>query len=162
MQQGTGRPMKIAHFSDVHVQLPDWRTRPLRELGPLRALATVELWKGRGKLYDEAADKVSHLARDVQRLGFDHAVCTGDLTQLGHPEEFALARRALGPLAADQERFTALPGNHDRYLYRGERLFERHFPEQARSDLAGPLRVRLLGEQAALIALPTAALVSWP
>jgi 3',5'-cyclic AMP phosphodiesterase CpdA len=155
--------MRIAHFSDVHVQLPDWRTRPLRELGPLRALATIELWKGRGRLYDEAAARLAGLAAEVQRLGFDHAVCTGDLTQLGHPEEFALARRSLGPLASDAARFTALPGNHDRYPFRmGEQLFERHFPEQERSDLPGPLRVRLLGEQVALIVLPTAARVSWP
>ena len=46
--------MKLVHFSDAHVQLPGWRERPLDELGPLRALASVELWKGRGKLFDDA------------------------------------------------------------------------------------------------------------
>src|SRR3989442_15502398 len=147
--------MKLIHFSDVHVQLRDWRRRRLRELGPLRALATVELWKGRGREYDGAEEALRALSRTAAAA--DHAVCTGDLTQLGHPEEFAAARSALAPLAGDADRFTVFPGNHDRYPWRGavSRLFEEHFPEQSRSDLPGPLRVRLVGE-AALVLLDSA------
>ena len=152
--------MKLLHFSDLHVQLPDWRTRPLRQLGALRALATVELWKGRGKAYDDAADKLAAIARDADDLRADHCICTGDLTQLGMAEEFALARRALGPLAGDAERFTAIAGNHDRY-HPGLPHFEEHFPEQDRSDLPGALRVRLLGE-VALICLESPPSPSWP
>jgi len=153
--------MKLFHFSDVHVQLRDWRRRPLRELGPLRALATVELWKGRGRHYDAAEETLRALARSAATA--DHALCTGDLTQLGHPEEFAAARAALGPLCADAGRFTVFPGNHDRYPWRGKpsRLFEDHFPEQDRSDLPGPVRVRLLGE-AALVLLDSAGPLCWP
>lgn len=151
--------VKLLHFSDVHVQLPDWRTRSLRDLGPLRAVATVELWKGRGRDFDDAADKLAAIAGDAGRLGA-HAVFTGDLTQLGHEDEFALARRALGPLAADG-RLTAIPGNHDRFPRRGARLFEQGFPEQARSDLDGPVRVRLL-DGVALVAIETATIPSWP
>jgi 3',5'-cyclic AMP phosphodiesterase CpdA len=153
--------MKLVHFSDVHVQLRGWRRRSLRELGPLRALATVELWKGRGREYDGAEGALRTIGRAAAAA--DHAVCTGDLTQLGHPEEFAAARDALGALAADAARFTAFPGNHDRYPWRGapSRFFEEHFPEQARSDLPGPLRVRLLGD-AAMIILDSAGAVSWP
>src|SRR5919197_1192414 len=105
--------MKLVHFSDVHVQLSDWRKRTLRELGPLRALATVELWKGRGRQYDDAAVKLRALARVASTA--DHAVCTGDLTQLGHAEEFAATREALDALANNASRFTTFPGNHDRY-----------------------------------------------
>jgi len=153
--------MKLVHFSDVHVQLRGWRRRPLRELGPLRALATAELWKGRGRQYDGAEQTLRALARTAASA--DHAVCTGDLTQLGHPEEFAAAREALGNLAADGSRFTTFPGNHDRYPWNGapSRLFEQHFPEQTRSDLPGPLRVRLLGE-VALIVVDSAGPISWP
>jgi len=153
--------MKLVHFSDVHVQLRDWRRRRLRELGPLRALATVELWKGRGRQYDQAEEALRAVARAASRA--DHAVCSGDLTQLGHPEEFAAARGALGALAGETDRFTVLPGNHDRYPWRGRpsRLFEEHFPEHARSDLAGPLRVRLLGE-AAIVVLDSAGPLCWP
>ncbi|HYV64646.1 MAG TPA: metallophosphoesterase [Myxococcales bacterium] len=153
--------MKLVHFSDVHVQLRDWRHRRLRELGPLRALATVELWKGRGREYDRAEETLRALAGAARAA--DHAVCTGDLTQLGHPEEFAAARAALGPLAADAGRFTTFPGNHDRYPWQGapSRLFEDHFPEQSRTDLPGPLRVRILGE-AALVVVDSAGPLCWP
>jgi len=153
--------MKLVHFSDVHVQLRGWRRRPLRELGPLRALATVELWKGRGSQYDAAEEALRALARVAAEA--DHAVCTGDLTQLGHPEEFAAARAALGALAGDAGRLTVFPGNHDRYPWRGaaSRLFEDHFPEHARSDLPGPLRVRVLGE-AAIVVLDSAGPLCWP
>ena len=153
--------MKLVHFSDVHVQLAGWRKRRLRDLGALRALATVELWKGRGREYDGAEDRLRALARIAARA--DHAICTGDLTQLGHPEEFAAARAALGDLAADAERFTTFPGNHDRYPWRGvaSRLFEEHFPEQARSDLPGPLRIRRVGD-AAIVLLDSAGPLCWP
>ena len=152
--------MRLLHFSDVHVQLPDWRTRSFRDLGPLRSVATGELWRGRGKDFDDAAGKVVHWARTADALGA-HAVLTGDLTQLGHPDEFALARRSLGPLAADPSRLTTLPGNHDRFYADNPHLFEEHFPEQAKSDLPGPIRVRLL-DGVALIVLETATVPSWP
>jgi len=153
--------MKLVHFSDTHVQLPGWRERPLDELGPLRALASVELWKGRGKLFDDAEEKLRRIARIGGEA--DHAVCTGDLTQLGHAEEFARAREALGALANDASRFTTLAGNHDRYPWQGapSRLFEEHFPEQQHTDLPSPLRVRIVGD-AALIAIDTVGRLAWP
>jgi len=104
--------MRLLHFSDPHIQLPRWRERKLRELGPLRALASVELWKGRGALYDDALDVLRQIVRDAEKLRADHVICTGDLTQLGMEEEFALAREALAPLG---ERLVCIPGNHDRY-----------------------------------------------
>jgi len=153
--------MKLVHLSDPHAQLPRWRERKLRDLGPLRALATVELWKGRGKDYDEAAESLRALS---QRAAFaDHLVVTGDLTQLGEEEEFALARAALEPLASDPARFTALPGNHDRFPLRDfspNRLFEKHFPEQVHEPSA--LRVKLVGDELALVVLDSAGEVSWP
>jgi 3',5'-cyclic AMP phosphodiesterase CpdA len=153
--------MKLVHFSDVHVQLHDWRTRSVRELGPLRAVATIELWKGRGGEYDAAAAALRELARIASET--DHAICTGDLTQLGHPEEFAAAREALGALAGDAERFTVFPGNHDRYPWRGRPspFFEEYFPEHSRTDACTPLRVRLVGD-AALVIVDSAGPLCWP
>ena len=118
--------IRVLHFSDPHVQLPRWRERSLRELGPLRALATVELWKGRGRDYDDAFDKLKLIVRDARDVDF--AVCTGDLTQLGMEEEFALARDALRPLG---DRLVCIHGNHDRYPigFAGlNRLYEAYFP----------------------------------
>lgn len=141
--------MKLVHFSDVHVQLPRWRERSLGELGPLRALATVELWKGRGREYDRALDAL----RRIAALEADHFVCTGDLTQLGHPEEFALAREALAPLRG---KLTLIHGNHDRYPIAGKpnRLFEENFGVQP--------EVTLLGDDLALISVDSCGDISWP
>ena len=140
--------MKLVHFSDVHVQLPRWRERSLRELGPLRALATVELWKGRGKDYDGAVDAL----RRIAALEADHFVCTGDLTQLGHPEEFALAREALAPI---RDRLTLFHGNHDRYPIGGmpNRLFEESFGVQPEVKVLPGL---------ALISVDSCGEVCWP
>lgn len=119
--------MRVLHFSDPHVQLPRWRERSLRELGLLRAVASVELWKGRGAEFDDALEKLRLIVRDADRLRADFVVCTGDLTQLGMEEEFALAAEALRPLGS---RLVCIPGNHDRYPQDGKRsrLYELYFP----------------------------------
>ena len=125
--------MRILHFSDPHVQLPGWRQRRLRELGPLRSLATVELWKGRGRDYDDALAVLGQIVRDADKLRADLVVCTGDLTQLAMEEEFALAREALRPLG---DRLVCIPGNHDRYPLAGapNRLYETYFPPRPLPD----------------------------
>ena len=126
--------IRILHFSDPHVQLPRWRERPLRELGPLRALATVELWKGRGRDYDEAFEKLKAIVRDADALKADLVACTGDLTQLAMEEEFALARDALAPLG---DRLVCIHGNHDRYPIGAgapNRLYEQYFPPRPLPD----------------------------
>ena len=155
--------LRLLHFSDPHVQLRDWRTRSFRALGPLRAVATAELWKGRGARFDGAADRVRALAALAN--GFDHAVCTGDLTQLCTQEEFALAREALEPLASDPARVTCIPGNHDRYPdgLGAQRWYEERFPEHGQSDL-GPevLRTRLVGEELALVVVDSTGPLAWP
>lgn len=141
--------MKLLHVSDVHLQLPAWRKRGLRELGPLRALATVELWKGRGKLYDDASDTLRRLLATPA----DHVICTGDFTQLGHDEEFALAAEVF---AGVRDRLIAIPGNHDRYPLAGRpsRLYEQHFGEVE--------PVRLLGEDVAVLTVDSCGALCWP
>ena len=136
--------MRILHFSDPHVQLPRWRERPLRDFGVLRAIATAELWKGRGRDYDDALVKLRQIARDADTLRADLVVCTGDLTQLAMEEEFALARDALAPLGG---RLVSIPGNHDRYPLGGRpnELYETYFPPRplppgiAAVDSCGPV-----------------------
>jgi 3',5'-cyclic AMP phosphodiesterase CpdA len=125
--------VRILHFSDPHVQLPRWRERSLRELGPLRALATVELWKGRGRDYDGALEVLHRIIRGADAHRADLVVCTGDLTQLAMEEEFALARDAVAPLG---DRFVTIAGNHDRYPVAGapNKLFEQCFPPRTLPD----------------------------
>src|SRR5206468_2212393 len=123
-------------------------------LGALRSLATVELWKGRGRLYEEAAEKLRAIVRDADALKADHCILTGDLTQLALEEEFAIAREALQPL---KDRLTVIPGNHDRYpLGRGpNRLYETYFPEAS-------LAPRALADDTALIPVDTVGELAWP
>ena len=139
--------MRILHFSDPHVQLPRWRERALRELGPLRSLASVELWKGRGRDYDGALEALRQIVRDADTLRADLVVCTGDLTQLAMEEEFALAQQALAPLAG---RLLCIPGNHDRYPLGGRpnRLYESYFPPRPLPD--------------GVVALDSCGAICWP
>jgi 3',5'-cyclic AMP phosphodiesterase CpdA len=125
--------VRILHFSDPHVQLPEWRKRPLRELGPLRSVATIELWKGRGRDYENALQTVRQIVRDADTLRADLVACTGDLTQLAMEEEFALAQDALAPL---KERLVCIAGNHDRYPLAGRpnELYESYFPPRPLPD----------------------------
>ena len=125
--------MRILHFSDPHIQLPGWRQRPLRELGPLRAIASAELWKGRGRDFDDALAVLHQIVRDADALRADLVVCTGDLTQLAMEEEFALAQEALLPLG---DRLVCIHGNHDRYPMNGKpnRLYEAYFPPRPLPD----------------------------
>jgi 3',5'-cyclic AMP phosphodiesterase CpdA len=156
------RCVRLLHVSDPHVQLRDWRTRPLRALGPLRTIATVELWKGRGRVFDGAEAALARWARSFG--AYDHVLLTGDLSQLGLKEELQLARAALGTFAGDPQRLTLLPGNHDRYPWRGraQRWFEEVFPEHQGGDSTfGPVRLLLRGE-VALVVVDSSLPVSWP
>jgi 3',5'-cyclic AMP phosphodiesterase CpdA len=143
--------MRVLHFSDPHVQIPRWRERKLRDLGPLRAIASAELWRGRGKAYEGALETMRAIVRDADRLRADWVICTGDLTQLAMEEEFALAREALEPL---WPRLTCIAGNHDRYPFDDgstNRLYEKYFSAQP----APP------GELS-IVALDSCGAVSWP
>jgi 3',5'-cyclic AMP phosphodiesterase CpdA len=119
--------MRVLHFSDPHVQLPNWRKRKLREFGPLRAIASAELWRGRGRNYDDALEVLRQIVRDADKLRADWVICTGDLTQLAMEEEFALAREVLEPI---WNRLSCIAGNHDRYPFDDgatNRLYEQYF-----------------------------------
>lgn|SRR5471030_127080 len=143
--------MRVLHFSDPHVQLPRWRQRKLRELGPLRAIASAELWRGRGRNYDDALEVLRAIVRDADRLRADHVICTGDLTQLAMEEEFALAREALQPIWS---RLTCIAGNHDRYPFDDgsvNELYEQYFSQAARPP-----------DELSIFALDSCGPVCWP
>lgn len=55
------------------------------------------------------------LVKDLQDQAPDHTVVTGDLTQIGLPEEFIQARDWLHGLG-DAGAVTVIPGNHDQYV----------------------------------------------
>jgi 3',5'-cyclic AMP phosphodiesterase CpdA len=126
--------MKIAHFSDLHLLaldgVPPWRFLNKRMTG----LANLRL--KRASIH--RPEYVRAVAREIARIGIDHVVITGDLTNLALEQEFDLALRVVErDLGLDISRVTVVPGNHDLYT-RGAlraRRFEHYFAPWLASDL---------------------------
>ncbi|MCG5245739.1 metallophosphoesterase family protein [Methylorubrum extorquens] len=102
---------RLAHLTDPHVgPLPRPR---LRQLLSKRAAGYVNWRRGRSRHHD--MDLLGALIADLHGQGVDHVACTGDLCNLGLPDEWESARvflEALGPA----DRVSFVPGNHDAYV----------------------------------------------
>ena len=100
----------LAHLSDAHIgPLPRPRARDL--LG--KRLTGFVNWRRRGKLHDMAV--LADIVADLKAQAPDHVAMTGDILNLGLPEEFPFARAWLRTLGTtDQVSF--VPGNHDAYV----------------------------------------------
>lgn len=123
----------IAHFSDLHL-LSLKGVRPLDLLNK-RITGAANLLFNRGGQY--SIDVARALIRDVNALGVDHVVVSGDLSNLSLPAELALAREVLGELDLPASRVTVVPGNHDCYTPGAARqeLFETHLGAFLRGDV---------------------------
>lgn len=126
--------MRIAHLSDLHLLSLDGAV-PFRLLNK-RLTGYLNLRFHRTSVHKPFAVKAA--AREIRRLGIDHVVITGDVSNLALEREFdlvsALLEEDLG-LAPDQ--VSLVPGNHDMYThgaYRAQR-FSRHFQRYLASDL---------------------------
>jgi 3',5'-cyclic AMP phosphodiesterase CpdA len=156
-------PMRIAHFSDLHLLSLDGI--PLRRFLNKRLTGWANLRLKRGHVH--RASHVRAIAREIANAGVDHVVVTGDLTNLALEDEFELARDVLvEDLGIDPARVTVLPGNHDVYT-RGSmtsRRFESYFADWLESDLpelavdtpGGRFPVVKLRGAAAIVALSSA------
>jgi 3',5'-cyclic AMP phosphodiesterase CpdA len=69
----------------------------------------------RGRKYVHRREILDLLTRDIVEQKPDHIAVTGDLVNLGLPEEFARAAEWLHHLGPPT-RVTAIPGNHDAYV----------------------------------------------
>jgi Icc protein len=101
---------RIAHLSDAHVLDPrpsrtrsGWsmRTRFLSFGRPLDAM-------GRRR-------KLGRALECAKRVGANHVVVSGDLTEVGAPGEYETLAEVLHESGIAPERFTLVPGNHDLY-----------------------------------------------
>jgi 3',5'-cyclic AMP phosphodiesterase CpdA len=101
----------LAHLSDIHLSpLPRVRRR---ELMSKRMLGYVNWHRGRKYVHRrEILDLITH---DIVERRPDHIAVTGDLVNLGLPEEFLRAADWLHQLGPP-DRVTAIPGNHDAYV----------------------------------------------
>lgn len=106
-----GDSFVLAHFSDPHLaHIEHIKTSELfnkRLLGYLK-------WKLK-RQGEQSDELLTILNKDLQRTKPDHIAITGDLTQLGLPIEFAIARDWLQTLGS-AKRVTIIPGNHDTYI----------------------------------------------
>lgn len=116
--------MKLAHFSDIHVT-----HFPLSGAFALKRLAAVTSFSlaGRGKHFEGSDQRIAALLAHVESQNVDHALCTGDLTGVATERELERAAELFGDRLRQPERYTVIPGNHDRYVTSAKGLFEKHF-----------------------------------
>jgi 3',5'-cyclic AMP phosphodiesterase CpdA len=101
----------LAHLSDPHLS-PMPRPK-LRDLMGKRAVGYFNWRTNRG--VHHSPDYLSTLVNDMKQRGFDHLAVTGDLVNLGLPDEYGLAQRFLQSLGPG-DRVSMVPGNHDAYV----------------------------------------------
>lgn len=122
----------LAHLSDIHLSpVPHAKRRHL--LGK-RILGYVN-WH-RGRKYVHRREILDLLTRDLLERGPDHIAVTGDLVNLGLPEEFLRAAEWLHHLGPPDE-VTAIPGNHDAYVRLHPDKSTRHWQPFMRANEAG-------------------------
>lgn len=100
----------LAHLSDVHLApLPSF---PPRHWNVKRALGYLNWLKKRRAAHLRPTLDV--LVADMQRQAPNHIAVTGDLINIGLPNEYVAAAQWLQGLGAP-DRVTVVPGNHDIY-----------------------------------------------
>jgi 3',5'-cyclic AMP phosphodiesterase CpdA len=122
--------MRLAHCSDLHLLSHDG-ARWL-DLANKRWIGAMNLLSNRSRHYHvEAFDD---MVADLNAVGVDHVLCTGDVTNLALRQEFAFARGKFDQLACGSRDITVIPGNHDAYVAEGVPLFAEMFGELATTD----------------------------
>ena len=154
--QAVSNPFILMHISDLHFhRLPRHPSAYLSK----RALGALNLLLRRGREFP--LERARGLVKRLEQVSWHHLVISGDLTQLGTPAEFALAREVLAPLLArGPEQVTVIPGNHDKYVAEkeGQSAFEAYFGEFSPAASAPP---RLLGGNWWLAAWDSAQPAPW-
>jgi len=122
----------LAHLSDVHLSpLPRAKRRDLLSK---RLLGYVN-WH-RGRKFVHRREILDLLTRDLIERSPDHIAVTGDLINLGLPEEYLRAADWLHHLGPPRD-VTAIPGNHDAYVRLHPDTSTRHWHPYMTSNEAG-------------------------
>jgi 3',5'-cyclic AMP phosphodiesterase CpdA len=126
----------LAHLSDIHLS-----PMPRAKRGDLmgkRMLGYVNWHRGRKLVHRR--DVLDVLTRDLIERKPDHIAVTGDLVNLGLPEEFLRAAEWLHHLGPPTQ-VTAIPGNHDAYVRLHPESGTRHWQPYMQANAAGELLV---------------------
>lgn len=122
--------MKLAHCSDLHLLSHDG-TRWL-DLANKRWIGAFNLLSHRSRHYH--VDAFDDMVADMNAVGVDHVLCTGDVTNLALRKEFEFARGKFDKLALGPTGVTVVPGNHDAYVAEGVGLFSELFAPFSTTD----------------------------
>ena len=102
---------RLAHLTDPHVgPLPRPR---LRQLLGKRITGYVNWSRGRKASHD--MELLGQLVTDLRDQNPDHIACTGDICNIGLPNEWPTSRVFLEGLGSS-EAVSFVPGNHDAYV----------------------------------------------
>jgi len=122
--------VRLAHCSDLHLLSHDGAG--LMKLANKRWIGAANLLTNRSRHYHVAA--FEQMIADLNELGIEHVLCTGDVTNLALEQEFNFARGLFDRLALGPHGVTVIPGNHDAYVAEGVGLFGTIFEPYHRSD----------------------------
>jgi len=158
----------IAHLSDVH-------------LGPIAGFSP-RYWSAKrllgylnwlsGRRHAHRRDVLERILADLRAQAPDHVAITGDLVNIGLPQELAAATGWLERLGPAQ-RVSVVPGNHDIYARAGRDPGTQRWARYMASDAEGRAYapagaqfpfVRILGRVALVgvnSAVPTPPLIAW-
>ncbi len=126
----------LAHLSDIHLSpLPRARRSDLMSK---RIMGYVN-WH-RGRKYVHRREVLDLVTRDLIERKPDHIAVTGDLVNLGLPEEFLRAAEWLHHLGPPSD-VTAIPGNHDAYVRLHPEAGTGHWKPYMQSNEAGEIIV---------------------
>jgi len=150
----TPPPITIAHLTDVHLG-------PIAGFSPrywnLKRATGYYNWM-RHRRYAYQRDVLDRIVADMLEQRPDHIAVTGDLANIGLPQEHinALAwLETLGP----PERVSVIPGNHDIYSRVGRDPGTRHWASYMASDVQGADFIRQASDFPFVRVLGTVALV---
>jgi 3',5'-cyclic AMP phosphodiesterase CpdA len=145
--------MRLAHFSDIHVTISPFG-EPIGLLHGKRALGAVNYMLGRRRHFAGVEDRITKLLDDADAQNVEHVLCSGDITAMSYLDEFQRCAELFGDRLDRPERYTVIPGNHDRYTTGAleERRFERFFSKVGAPGGNYPALKRI-GEKAVMVLL---------
>ena len=107
----TRKMFTLAHLSDPHLApLP---AASFMELAGKRLTGWLNWQRKRHLVHDRAVLKA--IIADIKAQGPDHVAVTGDIANIGLPEEYARGREWLASLGSARD-VSFIPGNHDIYV----------------------------------------------
>lgn len=122
--------MRLAHCSDLHLLSHDGAG--IAKLMNKRWIGAANLLTNRSRHYHVEA--FEQMVDDMNALGIEHVLCTGDVTNLALEQEFQFAKGKFDRLAGGPTNVTVLPGNHDAYVAEGVEFFAKTFGDYNTPD----------------------------